>query len=226
MEEKIDVHSFDRKVKLTLTNLALDSTLDSRNKDLIRQFDRDCALGKTVKKGRKKKLNASSRMRYLIYLVVLARWLNKPFDQVTEEDMEKLIEALENNEHLKKDGGQYAEETKIGIKITIKKFYKWLLAENPEKYQALTGWIDTFCEIKETPALTRTEVEALVDGTGSPMIKAIVMTLFDAGARAAELLNIRMRDVDLPSSSNGSIKVRIRYSKGLSSYRRIRLRVS
>jgi len=103
--------------------------------------------------------------------------------------MEDFIIGLEKDRFLRKDGRKSSEETKVDLKKAIKKFYKWLLGEN-EHYPEIVDWIDTSTEVKEVPALTREEIERLVNQTGSMRNKAIIMVLFDSGARIEELLNI------------------------------------
>ena len=60
-------------------------------------------------------------------------------------------------------------------------------------YPELVEWIDTSEVIKEVSALTQAEVMKMIDATASPRDRALIMVLFDSGARAEELLNVRMK---------------------------------
>lgn len=213
MEEKLDIHNTEKRMGQSMEYLKADKTIHPRNVQFIEEFLRDCALGKTILNRRKKRINTGTRFKHLVNLFRLLRWSSKPFDELSPEDMEFIIERLESNQILKKDGRFYAEETKIGFKVTMKKFFRWLCKEDIERLKAMTGWMDTYSEVKEVPALTRDQVEQLVEGTGKARVRAVVMLLFDSGARISELLNIRWRDVDFPKSAGEVLRFRIRYSK-------------
>ena len=131
--------------------------------------------------------------------------------------MERLIENLENdryNNDLVGKKGQtikskrLAPSTKLDYKKTLGKFYKWLLGNN-EQYPELVDWIDTYETHIEIPALRREEIEKMVDAT-KIRDKAIIITLFDSGARAEEFLNIRIGDL---TKLDDTYKVRIVHSK-------------
>ena len=155
--------------------------------------------------------------KYIQISTKISSWLNKSFDEVTQQDMECLIEALENDRYkyeLKGRNGKtirvkkYASSTKLDYKKTIKKFYKWLLGNN-DHYPELVEWIETYDTVKEISAPRREEIEKLVDASGV-RDKAIIMFLFDSGARAEEALNIRLGDL----VKEGDVyKVRIAHSK-------------
>jgi Phage integrase family len=80
-----------------------------------------------------------------------------------------------------------------GASKAIKKFWKWKDGNNSQ-YPDLVEWIDVSVKVKEIPALSRKEIESLVDGTPSIRLKALIMVLFDSGARIEELLNVRLKE--------------------------------
>jgi len=82
--------------------------------------------------------------------------------------------------------------TKADIKKTIKKFWKWKDGKN-KVYPELVEWIDTYEGVKEVPALTRAEIERMIECTANPRDRALIMILFDSGARVEELLNVRLK---------------------------------
>ena len=188
-----------------------------RNRELILRFIRDCRLGKTLRQRQKKVIGDARCTKYMQILRKLSSWLNKPFDQVTQQDMEAFIEKLENDEYMAEIMGKngqilkhkkLAHSTKVGYKITLKKFYKWLFG-NSQHYPELVDWIETYDIVKEVTALRREEIEKIV--TASKLRdKAIIMFLFDSGARVEELLNIRLCDI---SKNGDTYKVRIVHSK-------------
>ena len=216
--QKLDIHHRERQFNTARTKLESDQKIINENKELILQFIRDCRLGKTIKNRQKKSIGVARCLKYIQKKKKISCRINKPFKEVTQEDMEKFIERLENDTftyEIRSNGKEnnskprkYANSTKLDYKNTIRKFYKWLLGDN-KIYPELVDWIDTYEVQKEIPALTREEVEKLSD-ISNIRDKAIIMFLFDSGARIEEALNIRIKDLSI---EDDTYKVRITVSK-------------
>lgn len=215
--EKRDIHGRIGSLQVATQNLESDDSVIESNKELILRFIRDCRLGKTLKKRQKKIIGEVRCTKYLYILKRLSAWLNMPFPDVTQNNMEMLIEKLENDKYKYEFNGKNGEvikskklshSTKVDYKKTIRKFYKWLFGNN-EHYPELVDWIDTYDVVKEISTLRREEVEKLVDAS-KIRDKAIVMVLFDSGARAEEFLNVRMCDL---TKNEDVYKMRIVHSK-------------
>lgn len=216
--QKLDIHHREKQFNTAKSNLEKDQDIIEDNKILILQFIRDCRLGKTIKNRQKKSIGVARCLKYIHLLKKISFRLGKPFNEVNQEDMENFIECLENdnftytirnnsNSRICKSR-KYANSTKLDYKNTIRKFYKWLLGDN-KQYPELVDWIDTYDIVKEIPALTREEVEKLANACNI-RDKAIIMFLFDSGARVEEALNIRIIDL---TKTDDTYKVRIRISK-------------
>jgi len=206
---KIDVHNVTKGYEKGLARFRNSDFHVPQNKKLILHFLKDCELGKTIKHHQKKKIGPGRCLKYLLILSQLSRWLNKEFDRVREKDMEHLISNLEKDSYRKKDGKTYSEETKADFKKALKKFYKWLYGDN-EHYPELVDWIDTYVKEKEIPALSREEVEKMIEQTPNIRNKTIIMVLFDSGCRIEECLNITLKDL---TKKEDYFLVRIVYSK-------------
>jgi integrase len=208
MEDKIDIHKMDKKYESALHWLEQDRDMNQRNKELIQKFIWDCKIGKTIKRGSKRKIGKMRLVKYIYTLKTLSGWLDKPFDEVSQKDMEKLVFGIEENEY-KNQERNYSEETKIDFKRTLRKFYRWL-----DKVELLS-FMDMSYRPKEAPAMTRDEVEELIKNTTGIKMKAILMVLFDGGARIGELLNLRLKDVEKRKYMNlaDCHWINIRYSK-------------
>jgi len=198
-EGKIDIHHYQRQLEAGLSGLENNRVnLSERNIALIRRFCNDCSLGKTVLKRAKKRISAGRVVKYLYTLKQVAFWLQTDFDQVTQEQMEDLVRKIDSNQlHYLNSAGElvprtYTEWTRHDIKVTLKKFYKWLHGNN-EEYPPLVRWIDTYVEEKEVPSLSLEEVERMTAYARTARDKAVVITLFETGARAEEFLNIRLK---------------------------------
>ncbi len=215
--QKKDIHNREKQFNNARIKLEMDEVIIKKNRDFILRFIRDCRLGKTLKNRQKKSIGVARCLKYIQILRQVSEWLNKPFNVVSQSDMEKMIENLENDhykyQYLKKDGRvsktcNYAHSTKLDYKKTIRKFYKWLLGNN-KHYPELVDWIDTYDIVKEIPAISREDVEKLAESSNI-RDKAIIMFLYDSGARIEEALNIRIKDL---TKTEDTYKVRITVSK-------------
>ena len=215
--EKRDIHHRQQAYQTALKKLEGSTDLIPQNRELILRFIRDCRLGKTLKRRQKKSIGVARCLKYIQILKKLSSWLGKPFDEVTQKDMERLIENLENDQYLYTLPGRHgrpiktkrlAPSTKVDYKKTLRKFYKWLLGGGVN-YPDLVDWIDTYDPPKEVPALRRPEIERMADAVNL-RDKTIIIVLFDSGARVEEFLNIRHGDI---TRAGDTYKVRIVHSK-------------
>jgi integrase len=199
-------------------NARLDANKDKflpENLEIVKRFIYDARIGKTIIGREKKKIGLKRLAKYLQDLKKLDAYFKKPFDQINEKEMERFIMDLEDGILKTKTGLPYAKETQSVIKKMLKKFYKWLMGNN-EIVPSLVRWIDTSIELKEYHALKKEQVENIVNlmtsNTSKNLVRnrALVMFLFDSGARADELLNIRISHLSL---ENENYKARIEFSK-------------
>lgn len=183
------------------------------NKALIERFINDARMGKTIRRGAKKRVGALRQAKYVHDLAKIDAFLKKPLDQVTEPDMERFIMALEDGEITQANGKAYAPETAVAIKKIVIKFYTWL---NGGETPPFVRWIDTSFKIPDFKMVSKDQVEKILSLMSGPSPtytirnRAIVMFLFDSGARADELLNVRISHLEV---REGQYWVRIEHSK-------------
>ena len=189
---RIDIHNLRKSFHTALENLKIDDAIPDRNKAFILEFLRDAELGKTIKKGRKKKIGIARLYSFIRQLKNFSLWIEKDFDKVEQEDMERVILALENDKYKTKEGKLFSDNTKVLMKQIVKKFYKWLMGSN-EHYPELVAWIDTSMKEKEIPTLTKEEIEKMVAHASNLLVKTAIMVLFDGGPRIEEFLNLRLK---------------------------------
>jgi integrase len=210
MEDKIDIHKIGKRFESALNRFQVDENIHPSKKEIILKFILECKTGKTIKGKAKKKIGEQRLMKYLCMLKTLSTWLNKPFDEVNQEEMEKLVLEIEEDFHkTKKKKNNYSEETKLDYKKVLKKFYKWL------GHGELLEFVDMSSPKQDVAAITREEMEKLVNGTPDPGLKAAIIVLFDGGARAEEFLNLRIKDLAKKKydNDNDCYWINIRYSK-------------
>lgn len=210
MQDKIDIHGVEARCDSSIDKFKADRSINGKNKELILKFVDDCKTGRTLKGRAKKKIGKARILKYLYVLKTVSGWLGKPFDEAKPDEIEKLISDLEENVYKKVKGTKcFSEETKLDFKKILRKFYNWLGRGE------LVEFMDMFIKPKDVPAITREEVEKLLNSTPDYCLKAAIMVLFDGGMRAEELLNIRLRDLTKKKNENDteSYWVDIRFSK-------------
>ncbi|MFH0978951.1 MAG: tyrosine-type recombinase/integrase [Candidatus Woesearchaeota archaeon] len=168
----------------------------ARNKELIDRFhnflfSRRCCKLRVSK--------VSSQLRRICLR------LNKDLDKVNTEDLEKLVTY-----YLTLD--KYSEDTKVDYMRCIKQFYRWFQDNDPrldsvkpkvsKEAKSLYKFIETIkstCKLKSVDfsnIITEEEVNQVIEhGSNSVKEKALIRLLHETGARAGELLNIRIKDV-------------------------------
>ena len=172
--------------------------LHPKNKKLILSYLRDAELGKTILKGRKKKIGIKRLVRSLGFLRKMGTvWFTKPFDEITQQEMEVFILNLERGlltygENKK----SYTPETQASMKRFIRKYWKWLKGNN-RVYPPEVEWIDTSCEHPELPIVTVEEFEILLSHTNDPALKFLLVSMFTGGLRREEFFTLRMENYDI-----------------------------
>lgn len=205
-EEFIDIRKSAQRYRKAHERFFALEFVSSRNKTLVAAYLRDSTLGKTRPGRQKKKIGPERLSIYLNHLTTLITALDKDLDAVSQTDMERFIDDLENDRitprrrHIRGEVPEhvrllpFSPRYKVDIKHAIKKFYKWLLGDN-KVYPPLVEWIDTSCPEKEVPALSEWEIKSMVMGARSLLARALIQVLFDGGFRISELLNVRLRHV-------------------------------
>lgn len=210
---KIDIHQREKRYLQALAILETDDIILGDNKQLIIQFLRDCALGKTLLGRSKKRIGAGRCLKYLGLLKFISSSMAKPFNDINQSDMEQFVEKLEGNRIVKRNGQPFSEATKCDIKKTIKKFWKWKDGKN-KVYPELVEWIDTFETSQDVPAIRKEEVERMIEFAPSVRNKALLLVLFDSGARIEELLNVRLKPEHVFWKEEAKcFKLRLEFSK-------------
>ena len=125
-----------------------------------------------------------TRYMYAYSLSKLGRFIKKPFQSATKAD---LIDFLK----------EYSWYKSRSLKVSVKAFYKWL--NNDKGYPESVSWIKTHgYERRKLPEelLTKEDVKALVEAAQNPRDRALIFMLYESGARAGEILGIRIKHVN------------------------------
>lgn len=162
-------------------NLKRLKQLPSADREQVLGFDRSLA-SQGISKAR--------RASYLENLQRLRSLLGKPFENVEKRDIERVLALI--SDHAR------SEWTVHGYKVTLKRFYKWLMG-NDQKYPELVDWIKTTPKnqnrLPRDSLLSNEEIERLVRACDNPRDRAIVLVLAESGIRIGEMLSLRIRHV-------------------------------
>jgi integrase len=108
---------------------------------------------------------------------------DKPIQDWSKDDIDIFLFELSKSK---------SQATVESAKAHFKAFYKFLgLNERTDHLKIKT--ID--CPLDRDDILTEAEVQALIDATASHLYKALIMLMFESGARISELLKIKVSDV-------------------------------
>jgi integrase len=152
--------------------------LTAEDRELVLKFEQSLAS---------QGVSRARRASYLGTLLRLRKLLGKPFSAVTKEDIQRVLAGL-------LDSGK-SEWTIHDYRVTLKRFYKWLLG-NDEEYPELVKWIKTTPKnqnkLPRDSLLSNEEIEQLVQACDNPRDRAIVLVLAESGMRAGELLSLKI----------------------------------
>ncbi len=181
LRKLIDIHDFDTRLRIAKRLIARGNPISEHNSEIIDMFEDYCFTQGLSKK---------RITKYVFSLKKLAEWLDVDFNQASKEDIKNLVNSIEKMD--------YSAWTKHDYKVTIKRFYKWLMG-NDETYPEEVKWIKT--TLKKNDAIlpddlvTEDEVKMLVDTAITPRDKAFIITLYESGARIGEIGAMQIRDV-------------------------------
>lgn len=130
------------------------------------------------------------------FLYSLEQFLNKLEGKdaklATKADIQNVVRQVNES--------AYSDVTKSKVKIAIKAFYKHLLGDDfgyPDK----VAWIKSSFKMKprftHADLLTEDDVQKMLDVTKHERDRAIIALLFESGIRPGELVNMRIKDLEL-----------------------------
>jgi len=229
MEEKIEIHDSEKNFKRAQELLQGDPNICQKDKEIIAKFILDCEMGKTLKNTAKKKIGIRRLTRLINILRTFSRWFNKPFNELTQEDLDKVMFNLEkgvykkshtvrqhNGFAIQESTQDFNESSKSYFKRAFKKFNKWLKINNINTtlnmdHIEIIDYRQTDFEI-----VTRKELNILLEHADSTFWRAFISVLWSCGFRIEETLNVRIKHVILPHTTeydNETYAIKIVFSK-------------
>jgi integrase len=157
------------------------------------------------------KVKAKSLENYANQLSTIARRSDKPFIELTNEDIRALFKSIES----KSTGTKYATYQ------ALRSYFCDLLKYDRQMGPDLTSKWEQLMDNVKRPVTTKRllthndlvspeDLDKLLGACKNPRDQALVMTLFETGARLSELLSMEVRDVNFNARP---VEIKIRHSK-------------
>ncbi len=206
------IHNQINKMDTALKNLEKLDISDNNKRD-IKDFlhyiaSNDCSVTRQVK--------------YIYILPKIARWLDKDFKSAQKQDIQYLVEYVntakkgngepkgitELRKYIDKNKGnnqesRYTKWTQSDYRIIIKKFWKWLYNRHKDDEDEWeTPKLVKFIKPKKpresnkipSDLLNNKDVELLLKHCRTLREKALILVLYESGARIGEILNLKIKD--------------------------------
>ncbi|PTD94264.1 integrase [archaeon SCG-AAA382B04] len=173
------IKNFKKDHENEIQNIKTSNEIIEENKKTLKKFYRDLKV---------KDYSDSRILKLINYTKLLAKQINKPFQETTKEDIKDLV-AWINQRNL-------ADSTKRTYKVILKVFYKWLNdGSHPEKVE----WIKTSTSKNNKlpkELLREKDIKKLLSGAENPRTKALISLLWETGARIGELIDLKIGDIE------------------------------
>ena len=172
---------------------ALLSRLDSlptRQKNVLKEYYEDNSLNNSAYHTCENKL---------IQLINFAKYIKKPFDEITKQDIKEYLIKRQNE----------IKPSSLSIyKSILKNFFKWYY--NTDDYPDCVRWIKTGYANSGNDfpegVLTPEEVKLMINKAESVQRKGIISVLYDTAVRVGELVGIGQAVITLGDSGGWIVK--------------------
>lgn len=132
--------------------------------------------------------------KYLDFFVGIDKWFKKPFNELTEEDLIKVREDLEEGRITNKKGEKFSQSTRLDYynKVFKSNFFEFLgLKEIAKKIFVLEREEDA-----EVKFFTKEDLDQMTKFSNNIRNKMFLYFLFDTGVRIGTALNIQIKDCE------------------------------
>ena len=202
------LYGYAGRLEDALSTLDKAEDISTSNKKVIVRFADHCTA---------EGLSLARTVKYVFTLKTLAQVLAMDFNAADKADIEALMAKIERHP------GGYSEWTKKDFRVCLKKFYKWL-RDTGDDFPEEVKWIKTTIrkDRKKIPdeLLTEEDVMLLVNTATNQRDKALLITLYESGARIGELGEAKIKQF-VPDQYGAALIV-----IGKTGMRRVRLLVA
>ncbi|MBI4918592.1 tyrosine-type recombinase/integrase, partial [archaeon] len=181
---KEDLHRYKEKIEMARMGLLNDPKVSPKNKELITKFEKQILL---------EGLSDARICKYFYILKMIAKKIEKDFDQLKREDIEDFI--------LKLHASSLSIWTKQSYKEMLRRFFQWLKNCDRRTYPEEVSWISTRVDKKhknmpnEGDLLNEEDVKSMIEHCKNLRDRAFLSVLWESGARVGEVGTLRIKDI-------------------------------
>jgi integrase/recombinase XerD len=185
----MDIHKYKEQCDRNIKRIQESEEFSKENKKIVFEF-KDYLLSENI--------GVAKINRYLQDMIRFNRMLGKTFSKATKEDIRRVIGEI--NTCKKKDGNPLSEETKKGIKIMIRKLYRFIEGiEEKGVYPERVKWISIAIpnNHRKLPEelLTEDEISKMIQKCSCLRDKTFVSVLAESGGRIGEIATLKIKNV-------------------------------
>ena len=167
------------------------------NVKILLEFLEDIEHGRYISKNGKKGARSPKRLLKIFYILkTMIKWTRgKKLTDISETQIQKIFDELNNDKIRRQDGKPY--KNKRDFKKDFSVFWNWnrikTYKTKGKKIEDITEYLTTPFESKPKFIFFTFEQlkEVILQHTNNEDLKAILMVLFDLGARPSEFYNVR-----------------------------------
>jgi len=183
-----DIYNVQNRLENVNRRIESSQRITPHNRELIWKFCDHCRL---------QGLSALRVVFYLNRFWNIARLATKNFDEMTKEDVQRLVLGVRDLR--KRNGEPVSERTIADHLVAIKTFWKWMKGSDDE-FPPEVRWIKASghgSNLKLPDDLpSADDVQKLIDTATNARDKALISVLYDSGCRIGELLTLRVKNVE------------------------------
>jgi len=185
MEKQKDIHNYQKRLDRIIDRVGSSGELSEHNSKIALGFKNELLA---------QNISVSKTSRYLQDVIWLNRQLKgKNFDDVVREDVKELLARMNQSE--------LAESTKKGIKIMLRKFYRYIRGiDEPRKYphevDFFTLTISKSNSMIPEELLNEKEMSQIIRAGKSDRDKALLAVLCESGCRVGEVGTLRIKHIN------------------------------
>jgi len=179
----MDIYNREKTLKRVIERIEKELPFSKKNKEIVMKFKNELFS---------QNIGLAKICRYLEDIIWLNRNFHKDFDAATKEDIKEVIANMNQS--------KFSEGTKKGIKIMLRKLYKFI-RDVPEKgkYPPEVDWYTLTipqCKSKlPEELLTEEEMRNLILAGKNERDRALIATLCETGARISEIGTMRINSI-------------------------------
>jgi integrase len=174
-----------------------------KTQETLLQFLKDLEKGLYVSSRSKKGPRGVKRLLKLFYVVkrIAAYFVRRNILELTEKDIHQFFDELNSDKIKRDDGTPYKD--KRDFKKDFSTFWEWHRQRSfklkGQKVESITDYLSTPLESKpKFVYFTLDDLKSkIMSATNNEDLKAVLLVMFDLGARPSEFYNLRLNDFEM-----------------------------